>query len=58
MFPTIDILLAEPVEISTQRGANILFHAIYFFNINTFKSIKVLEGIRKKMLTFIQFPNS
>ena len=30
------LLLAGPVEISTDRGANILFHAIYFFNINVF----------------------
>ena len=32
--------LAGPVEISTERGANILFHAKYFFNINVFKELK------------------
>ena len=55
---------AGPVEISTERGANILFHAINSFNVNVFLELKYRikankkKANKKKMLTFIQFPNS
>ena len=44
--------LAGPVEISTERGANILFHAIYFFNINVFIELKYWKEYGKNVEIF------
>ena len=35
----VNMPLAGLVEISTERGANIIFHAIYFFKINVFMEL-------------------
>ena len=50
------IILAGPVKISTERGANRVFHAIYFFQYKCIHRTKVLEGIRQKCCNIYTIP--
>ena len=44
----INILLAGPAEISTERGDNLFFSHNILFQYKCIHRTKVLEGIRKK----------